>query len=333
MTNERALVTGAGGGIGQSILKAMHLASFETIAADCDPLAAGLYGASRAYLVPRATCANFIRRIIEICRREECRLVFCGIEPELPVFARAVKELRENGIIAVVSSPEVIELADDKLATAEFLRTHGHEAPVTLSLCDYDSAQLPLPVILKPRKGGARSQGVYLVTTEEELRFRRATLDGGNYIAQELVPGDEFTCGTITFEGHCHGVITMRRTLRDGDTYKAFVVDEACIREHVRQVAEELRPFGPCNFQLRMKNGRPCIFEINARCSGTTACRALAGFNEPLMCAEFLLHNKIPQFQIKPLSFLRYWNELPIANDRIEKLKHIGELAGDGTFL
>jgi carbamoyl-phosphate synthase large subunit len=327
------LVTGAGSGVGQSILKALQHSSYTAIAADCDSLAAGLYAASKAYLIPCASSPEFLPRIIEICDREACSLIFCGIEPELPVLARAAQELLSQGFITVVSKLEVIELCDDKLSTARFLCEHGFTCPVTLPLAEYDASRLSLPVILKPRKGGSRSLGVFLVKSDEELRFHRTTLDLSNYIVQEYVPGEEYTCGTITFDRNCYGVITMRRVLRDGDTYKAYIVDEPSIREVVSKVAELLNPFGPCNFQLRIKNGQPCIFEINSRCSGTTACRALAGFNEALMCADYLLEGKKPQFQIKPLSFLRYWKEVVVANDQIASLQAEGKITGDGTLL
>jgi len=331
--SKTVLVTGAGCGVGQAILKALKYSSYAAIAADCDTFAAGLYLAHKAYLIPCASSPEFIPRIMEICERDACSLIFCGIEPELPVLARAAPELRARGVITVVSDKKVIELCDDKLATARFLCRHRFTTPITLPLAEYDVSRLPLPVIVKPRKRGARSQGVFLVTSEQELRFNRAKLDLSNYVAQEYVPGDEYTCGTVTFDHHCYGAIIMRRVLRDGDTYKAFVVDEPRIADVVKQAAELLNPFGPCNFQLRIKNGQPCIFEINSRCSGTTGFRALAGFNEPKMCAEYLLEGNQPQFHIKPLSFLRYWNEVVVGNDHITRLRTQGEIVGNGNLL
>ena len=333
MKSNRVLVTGVGGGVGQSILKALQQTSYVSIASDCDALAAGLFAAEKSYLIPCANSPSFLGRITEICAAEEISLIFCGIEPELPIFAQHAAELRAHNITSVVSRPEVVELADDKLATAKFLLEHGFASPLTCALADYSPRDIPLPIVLKPRKGGARSQGVYVVRTERELEYRRQTVALENYIVQELLPGDEFTCGTLTFDRKCYGVITMRRVLRDGDTYKAFVVDEPAIRKCVSAIAELLDPFGPCNFQLRMKNGEPCIFEINARCSGTTACRAAAGFNEPLMCADFLLHGKVPEFVIRPLTLLRYWNEVVVENSQVASLRQTGLLAGTDKTL
>ena len=123
----------------------------------------------------------------------------------------------------------------------------------------------------------------------------------------------------------------MRRILRDGDTYKVFVEGESYISDYVRQVAETLKPFGACNFQLRVKNGKPLIFEINARHSGTTHCRALAGFNEPLLVSNYLLHGEVPKFQIRPISILRYWQELVVENDAVTRLVGCGYIENPGS--
>jgi carbamoyl-phosphate synthase large subunit len=120
----------------------------------------------------------------------------------------------------------------------------------------------------------------------------------------------------------------MKRVLRDGDTYQAFVVRDAIIESCVRAAAEALQPFGACNFQLRVRDSVPYIFEINARCSGTTYCRTLAGFNEPLMIADYLVHGRQPAFEIREITVLRYWKELVVRNDRIEMLRQAGSIDG-----
>jgi carbamoyl-phosphate synthase large subunit len=121
----------------------------------------------------------------------------------------------------------------------------------------------------------------------------------------------------------------MRRVLRDGDTYKAFVENNPQLAAHIKTVAEALKPFGACNFQLRMKGGEPYIFEINARHSGTTYSRTLAGFNEPLMIADYLLCGKTPVYRIREISILRYWQELPVENLRIVALQEFGVISNE----
>jgi len=320
------LVTGVGGGVGQSIIKSLQNTQHIVIGVDSEVLGTGLYAVARAYTVPYANAYGYIERLLEICERENCSLLFPGLDAELPILSQNADRFRKIGTIPVVSSSDVVGVCDDKLATAQFLTERGFDAPRTFPATNGVIPHLMFPMVLKPRKGGARSRGVFVVKDEAELSYRLATIDVNNYVAQIYLEGDEYTCGSITFGGYCYGTIVMRRILRDGDTYKAFVVTNPVIHAHVKAVAEALKPFGPCNFQLRMVDEKPYIFEINPRCSGTTYCRALAGFNEPLMTINYLIHNDVPLYEIQEVTFLRYWKELMIENVRIDTLREWGEL-------
>jgi carbamoyl-phosphate synthase large subunit len=270
--------------------------------------------------------------LLEICAVENCELILPGLDAELPVLARDAERFRRSGVTAVVSSPEVIGIADDKLATCEFLSAGGFHAPLTLSLGE-NLSQLSFPFVLKPRRGGARSRGVFVVANERELAHRLSGIDPDSYVAQEYIAGDEYTCGSVNFDGRCYGTIVMRRILRDGDTYKAFVEETPSSKHYIQSVAEALKPFGGCNFQFRLKNGEPCIFEINARHSGTTHSRTLAGFNEPLMVADYLLKGRLPEYKVREIGILRYWNELLVEEHRITSLLQTGAVSNDKVGL
>jgi len=327
------LITGVGGIVGQGVLKSLAESPYRTIGADASESAPGIYAANRGYLVPMAKDPRYVDRLLEICASERVGFLFAGLDVELPLFARAAGRFREAGVVPIVSSPDIVDLADDKLDTARFLESHGFPAPRTLELPGGDPADLGFPLVLKPRKGGSRSCGVYTVASEDELRYRMERIDTANYVAQEHIGGDEFTCGTITFDGRCFGAIVMKRTLRDGDTHKAFVVRDSVIESHVRAVAEALKPFGPCNFQLRMRRGTPCIFDINPRCSGTTYCRTLAGFNEPLMTLNYLELGLLPSFEIRPISIFRYWKELVVEEAGVDEARRTGMVRDSGRRL
>lgn len=335
MDNRRSvLVTGVGGGVGQSILKSLHGSSYRVVAADGDNLGTGLFSAERAYRVPYASAPGYIERLIDICRSENCSLVFPGLDAELPVLARAREAFRAAGVTCVVSDPDVIETCDNKYLTAQFLARNGLPAPQTALLSDSrEVANLGFPIVVKPLKGGHRSIGVHVVGDSAGLARLLAIVSPRQFVAQELVEGDEFTCGTVNHNGQCHGVIVMRRILRDGDTYKAFVVQDEAIERTVREAAEALRPFGACNFQLRVRDGRSFIFEINARCSGTTHARTLAGFNEPRMIADLLINGIKPHHQIRNVAILRYWKELVVEQSALDCMATNGQVEGTAGLL
>jgi carbamoyl-phosphate synthase large subunit len=327
------LVTGVGGGVGQSILKCLSGRGHRILGADSLEVAAGLYVAPKAYLTPPVTAPQYASWILDLCLKENVSIVFPGLDTELTAFAREAERFRQNGVIPVISSPSVVSLCDDKLETAQFLTKHGFPAPRTESVETNLPSSWPLPVVLKPKVGGARSKGVFLVKTRQELDFRLASIDRTNYVVQEHIEGEEYTCGLVQFDGRCVGPIVMRRQLRDGDTYRAFVAREPAIEQLLLAVAAKLQPYGPCNFQLRLRAGVPYIFEINDRCSGTTYARALAGFNEPLLCVEYLKTGRLVAPPIRDLVILRYWKELAVEPRQIESLKATGSIENAGTEL
>lgn len=329
----RIAVSGVGGGVGQSILKAFAGSEYEIIALDGDPLAAGLYAASRSYLVPYAASPDYLDKVLAICQQEECSLFFPGLDAELPVLSKASDRFAAIGTRVVVSSPELISLADDKLATYEVLQTFGINVPRTIDMANHDLTSeppLPFPFILKQRIGGARSRGIHVVKDGEQYRqLLTQEIDLKPYVAQEYIEGDEYTCGSVTLDGKFRGTIVMRRILRDGDTNKCFSVRNQDIEHTVETIANAVKPFGGCNIQLRLKDGIPYVFEINARCSGTTAARALCGFNEPLMIADYLCRGKEPKFSIVEQTVLRYWNELVVPNEAVNSIQLSGNLQQD----
>ena len=59
------LVTGVGGGVGQSVLKALAQTSYGIVATDPEALAVGLHSAPKAYTGLYASDAKFIDRLLE----------------------------------------------------------------------------------------------------------------------------------------------------------------------------------------------------------------------------------------------------------------------------
>lgn len=317
-------VTGVGGGVGESIVKSLYKTPYSIIGLDADPLAVGLYACDRSRIIPRYTDLQYIRNILSICREEEIAVLFPGLDPELQIFSEHKDEFEKQGVCVVVSDPTVIRTCDDKYETNMFLCNHGISAPKTMIMKDFlKNPEIMYPIILKIKKGGSRSKGMYIIKNEKQLLqiASEKELDENNNVIQEYIEGDEYTCGSVNFNGTCYGVIIMKRILRDGDTYKCFSVKNERIEKVVKKTMEILKPFGACNVQLRLKNGIPYIFEINARCSGTTAARTLCGFNEPKMIVEYLTKGQISKPEVKELSILRYWKEYALENDEIHVMQ------------
>jgi len=130
-------VTAVGGVVGQGIIKSLQDTEYEVIAIDAEELAAGLYAARKAHLGLYAKDKEFVNVIVEICKTENCKILFPGMDAELAPLSKHVSLLKANGIYPVVSRPDVINICDDKMLTSAFLKSHGFPYPKTFDLREY----------------------------------------------------------------------------------------------------------------------------------------------------------------------------------------------------
>lgn len=312
----RVLITGAGSLLGQGLIRSLRNANFDTeiIAVDPSPLSAGLYWTPHSAMVPLAADPSYGDRIEFLLETHRPEAVLVGTDVELEYFALHRQQLEQRyATKIIVSDPDVIRIADDKYLTYQFLKDNGFDFPESC-LPDEESVEkiirsVGFPLIVKPRVG-ARSVGVSLVHNRDELRSSVASLK--DPVIQECVSTDhnEYTAGTLVFDGRCEASIVMRRDLRDGNTYRAFAEEYPTLNEQVRLIAECLQPFGPANFQFRLDDGRVKVFEINARFSGTTPLRVHAGFSEVEMTLRHVLFGEqVVQPTVRNVTILRHWSE------------------------
>ncbi|PIU15334.1 hypothetical protein COT20_01815 [bacterium (Candidatus Gribaldobacteria) CG08_land_8_20_14_0_20_39_15] len=325
------LVTGGGAGVGQSIIKALKLSKVRTriIVVDNSPLSAGVYRGNAAYLVPLSKEKSYVKAIVDIISKENVDLVLIGTDVELPILAENKEKIESlTGAKIVVSDYQTIAIANDKWKTVQFLKEKGFAYPNSClknGIEDFFKKNKG-PFIVKPRIG-ARSVGVSVVHTKKELLEKIKTIP--NPIIQEYLQqeNEEYTCAVFFYEGKDYGAITMKRWLRNGDTYRAVISHNPELEKFVIEVGKQLKIYGPCNFQLRRDGDTFKIFEINCRFSGTTGARSFLGFN----VINMLLQKEFFARSLKKLTFkhgymFRYWNELFVDMEMFDKLKQKGYL-------
>jgi carbamoyl-phosphate synthase large subunit len=319
----KVLVTSSGTLLGQGIIRSLQVSNIpdiKIIACDPDPTSPGLYWGNDSCLLPYSKDINFMDKFTDILNKKKPDAICIGTDHELPLFAQHKSEL-ENTFKTkiIVSSPRVIKIADDKYLTYKFMKDNGFSPPDS-RLPNQAQELINLygfPLVVKPRIG-SRSIGFHLVKNENELE--QAIKDVPNAIIQENVgtKDQEYTAGTLYFEGECKASIVMRRELRDGNTFKAFVDSYPELNKQVNAFCNALKPFGPANFQFRLVNGIAKVFEINSRFSGTTPLRMRAGFNELKMIIKYLFYGiPIVQPLINKLIIMRHWNETIIQPENL----------------
>lgn len=333
------IVTATGSAIAQGIIKSIKSSSLKCriITTDTQPYAAGLYRGDAAYLVPLAKDPGFIDKIISICKKEDIDGILIGTDYELLQFSKNKRRIeKETNAKVIVSSPEVIKIANDKWRTHDFLVKNN--LPYIPSSKSEKVEELVdtvgFPLIIKPRIGDS-SKNTYVVYDKKELEeklkliyssYKNIYLDGQidpiiqKYIGKET---EEFTSTTLVFDHKCYGVLSMRREMKfGGHTTKAEIEDFPQVKKTIKEIAEKFNPYGPCNFQSRLINDIPYIFEINCRFSGTIATCSQLGFNTvEASIKKVILNQEIPELKYKTGVMIRYFNEVIIPWECITKIK------------
>jgi carbamoyl-phosphate synthase large subunit len=298
MSRVRVLVTGIGGGVGLGIIKALRLSSIEPwiVGADIHLASAGAHRVDSAVLLPPLEASDDPEAILTAAiEAHNIDVVMPGSEYDLRAIAPIRRSLAANtGATVVCASVDAVALADDKWATAEFLREKGFRHPRSALADTPDEAvaaaeAIGYPLILKPRRG-ASSKNVHRIRCADDLARWFPFIDGP-VLQQEInvLPayglGPEYTCSVFrTIDGTLIGPFVARRRLRNGDSWIVQSVPAEAFAEPLRAIAAAVSAEGSLNIQLMTDvDGHPVPFEFNARFSGTTGIRALFGFNEPDM--------------------------------------------------
>jgi carbamoyl-phosphate synthase large subunit len=322
------LVTGAGALLGQGILRCLQndRNEFRIITADPDFKSAGHWLGDKAITIPFASAANYLAELEKIIESERIDFVLIGTDVELPVLSKNKIRLEQlYRMKVIVSSEKVIDIANDKWLTSNFLQKHGFPFPNSVMASNRDQVLSTFndtfPLFAKPIDG-ARSKGIRIINDRTALD--EVLSDPQNLVVQEYLHehDGEYTAGCLVLGGKCRAIVVLRRDLRDGNTYRAYSDVSGDFDDFLKRVAETLEVEGPCNFQFRVRNGQPVIFEINARFSGTTPLRMIFGFNEVVATIDFYRHNKAEMnVSIAEGTVLRTWSDIFITKHEFDQFE------------
>jgi len=344
MAYETVLVTSAGSVIAQGIIKSLNLANeekdnpvkYEIIGADMSPDAPGLYRADEGVLVPPATSAAYTDYIIDLCRQREVKAIFVGSDDELLTVAQAQNQIEgESAAKALVGPIDLMSKVRDKWKTFEFCKSN--DLPHATSALPFDregfAREFGFPLVVKPREGYG-SVHFNIVKNKEEMDFSIYTIEkaGWHAVIQEFLAGEEFTTGITvdTLGKKIMSSISIRKIIKHGQTYKAFVDDFALIRESAEKFASKLGAKGAINIQAKLQGDKPVIFEVNPRFSASCPIRAVAGVNEPdIVFRNTILKEEINVKTYRKMFCMRYWNEVYIPMSTYEKTVAKGETSKD----
>jgi len=333
------LVTGAGSGVGQSIIKALRISktNCNIISADIDYFNAGFYRTKKSIIVPKVEKAGSLNWYIKNLKKLKIDILMIGSEFDLVFFSKHKDIIKKKTNCEVcVSKFNTVKIANDKYLTQSFLKKNKLPYLKTFAVNNLNDAlkkakKLKIPFVLKSRFGTS-ARSVYLIKKIKELKFFFNLIK--KPILQEHLGSlnndlkTEYTCSFFTTKNKkVIGPFIARRKLLYGTSWVTEVKENKKISKLIMKIASHLDNTGSFNVQLRIGKKGPIPFEFNPRFSGTTSIRAHFGFNEPAMFIKnYILNKKIINPVIRPGISFRYIEEIFLDSSNISMLsKKIGK--------
>jgi carbamoyl-phosphate synthase large subunit len=275
-------------------------------------LSAACQVSDKAFQLPLVDDINYINLLIDLCIKNNIKLIIPTIDTELLLLAKNSKLLLKNGIIPIVSSKDFIDVCRDKRAMNSFFLNHNIHVAKEYSKYDYT-----LPLFIKPLNG-SRSVDTFVITKHEELteyHFKNQDLMFLEYLDHNDF--EEFTCDLYYDKHHNLKCVVPRKRIevRDGEVNKGLT-DKNELVDYIKANLTQIDGAIGCltsQFFKHKKHGDIFGIEINARFGGGYPLSYSSGANYVKWILEEYLFDKDIQFYNDwedKLLMLRYDEEI-----------------------
>lgn len=274
------LITAIGGDISQGVAQIVRevLPDCRIVGTDVHTEHAGALYADEFILSPRASVPEYRAHIEKIIEDHKVDGIWPLSEAEIAYWQPEINRGAAPVVHWITAGQGVIEVAMDKLKTAEFISGIGLPAPWTVA-AELQNEPIEYPCIFKPRRG-AGSKTVFICRDSADAAYLSRRYPGSIY-QQLLEPADsEITCGVHRDRKETVRVVQLRRRLMGGFTGWCEVILDPQVQQQCEILAARLDLNGSMNVQLRLTDQGPRIFEINPRVSSTVMIRHLFGYQD-----------------------------------------------------
>lgn len=274
------------------------------------PLSSVFHYADQCVVTPLIYDEQYIPFLKKYCRDNQIGAIISLFDVDLYVLAKHKEEFAKDGVTVIVSSPEAIDICNDKWKTYQFCQKHSLPAPKTWLhsedvLQALKNNEVSYPVIIKPR-WGMGSIAIYQADNEEELevltkkvkreifssylRYESAFDEEECVLFQEKIIGQEYGLDVIhDLNGkQCLTVVRKKIAMRSGETDCAQIMDDPKVAAVGTAVGDALSHVGNLDMDVFVNDDGIYVLEMNARFGGGYPFSHLAGVNLPKAIVKWL---------------------------------------------
>ncbi len=302
-----------------------------------DDMSVAFQYADRSVVAPLIYDKNYIPFLLDYCEKNQIRMVVSLFDLDLLVLARNKDKFSAIGTTVIVSSPEFIEICNDKWKTYAFLTANGFKTPRTyLKRADAERAlsagEIRYPVIIKPRFGcGSIAVSAahddrefesydYLVKNKIEDSYLKyiSAVSEDKLIYQEMLDGQEYGVDIINDlnGGFQNAIVKKKLAMRCGETDIAETVRHDRIYSVAEKLAAVSKHIGNMDCDLVVCGQEVYILELNARFGGGYPFSHIAGCNLPEALVKWCQNADVDRALLTAEIGVRAYKELAIAAQR-----------------
>lgn len=257
-----------------------------TVVAENSIYSPARYVADKSYTVPKITAPDYIDNIIEICRKEDIKVILTLIDPEIEILAQNKARFEEMGILVMCPSEKSAKICFDKYEMYKYLRRNNIPTTLTYgSLEEFEKAlneqKISFPVFVKPRTGSG-SVGARKISNIDDLRS--AMKEDETLIIQEFMAGIDLDADVYVdmISKKAVSMFSKKKIeTRIGGANKTISFKDEKLFELIKKIVNIFEFNGTVDMDFFYKDGQYFLSEINPRFGGAYLHAYGAGVNFP----------------------------------------------------
>ena len=257
-----------------------------TVVAENSTYSPARYVADKSYTVPKITAPDYIDNIIEICRKEDIKVILTLIDPEIEILAQNKARFEEMGILVMCPSEKSAKICFDKYEMYKYLRLNNIPTTLTYgSLEEFEKAlneqKISFPVFVKPRTGSG-SVGARKISNIDDLRS--AMKEDETLIIQEFMVGIDLDADVYVdmISKKAVSMFSKKKIeTRIGGANKTISFKDEKLFELIKKIVNIFEFNGTVDMDFFYKDGQYFLSEINPRFGGAYLHAYGAGVNFP----------------------------------------------------